>query len=170
MATHTADWASRMAALDVRLRPIAESPVDIGDPDWLRKLEAAVPAVDRAGVRDECEVLLRELVAAYERGDDATRQVIRQLFRDFPSFAWAATLPIDRSTAGGLKAHLIHFSMLDQGPDPRDAQLWLHGVLEAARVAGTPTDEALTQVAAMSNRSPVYSNWSSTQRMLLDAR
>jgi hypothetical protein len=166
------DWASRMQALDVRLRPLAEGPpaVDISDPDWVRKMRAVPPAVERAGVRDECEALLDELVGAYEGGDDSTRSRIRQLFRDFSSFAWAASLPSKGTTSEGFKAELIHFSMLDQGLDPRDAKVWLDGMLETARSKGVPTRDALESVAAMSNRRPVYDMWPSTEGMLLNAR
>ena len=159
-----------MDALDQRLRPIANRPVDITDPGWLSKLQAASPAVDRAGVRDECEALLGELVAAYERGDEDIRQAIRRLFREFPAFAWAATPPGDYSTPSGLREHLIHFSMLDQGRDPRDALLSLDGILDAARRAGTPTRDVLEQAAAMSNGESIYPNWPSTSGMLLRAR
>jgi hypothetical protein len=166
------DWASRMAALDARLRPIAESPppVDITDPDWERKMRSLAPAVDRAGVRAECEALLAELVIAYDGGDDATREKIRGLFRDNPSFAWAASLPIDGATPDGFRAELLHFSMLDQGRDPRDAKVWLDGLVAAARAAGAPTREVLEDVAGRSNRRPVYDRWPSTEDMLLNAR
>ena len=167
--TPAADWALRMEALDRRLRPIANRPVDITDPAWLSKLRAAQPAVDRAGARDECEALLGELVTTYERGDEEVRQTIRRLFRDLPSFAWAAVVPIDSSTPSGLEAHLVHFAILDQGRDPRDAQLSLDGMLEAARKAGTPTHDVLERVAAMSNDEPVYPHWPSTRDMLLRA-
>jgi hypothetical protein len=170
MTTPTADWASRMDALDRRLRPIANRPVDVTDPDWLNKLQAADPAVDRAGVRGECEALLGELVTAYEHGDEDVRQEIRRLFRESPSFAWAASPSGDYSTPSGLRTHLIHFSMLDLGRDPRDAQLSLDGILDAARRAGTPTGDVLEQVAALSNGAPVYPNWPSTSGMLLEAR
>jgi len=170
MSAPAADWGLRMDVLDQRLRPIANRPVDITDPDWLGKLQSVPPAVDRAGVRDECETLLGELVAAYERGDEDVRQAVRRLLRESPSFAWAATPPSDSSTPSGLKTHLIHFSMLDQGRDPRDAQMSLDGILEAARRAGTPTRDVLEQVAAMSNGEPVYPNWPSTSEMLLRAR
>ena len=170
MSAPAADWGLRMDVLDQRLRPIANRPVDITDPDWLGKLQSVPPAVDRAGVREECETLLGELVAAYERGDEDVRQAVRRLLRESPSFAWAATPPSDSSTPSGLKTHLIHFSMLDQGRDPRDAQMSLDGILEAARRAGTPTRDVLEQVAAMSNGEPVYPNWPSTSEMLLRAR
>ena len=170
MSAPAADWGLRMDVLDQRLRPIANRPVDITDPDWPSKIEAAGPAVDRAGARDECEALLGELVTAYEHGDEDVRQAVRRLLRESPSFAWAATPPSDSSTPSGLKTHLIHFSMLDQGRDPRDAQMSLDGILEAARRAGTPTRDVLEQVAAMSNGEPVYPNWPSTSEMLLRAR
>ena len=170
MTTPAADWGTRMDALDQRLRPIANRPVDITDPDWPGKLQAAGPAVDRARVREKCEALLAELVTAYERGDQGVRPSIRRLFREFPSFAWAASPPGDYSSPSGLRAYLIHFSMLDQGRDPRDAQLSLDGLLEAARRAGTPTRDLLEEVAAMSNGEAVYPNWPSTSGMLLRAR
>lgn len=81
-ASRDRDWVKRMSALDDLIKPIAEEPVDVNDPDW--------PSDDE----------------------------------------------IDRTTADGLRAHLIHFSILDQAPDPRDAKMRLKVILDKMKHAG----------------------------------
>jgi hypothetical protein len=44
-----------MAALDERLRPIAEQPVDLDDPKWLENLEALPTPLEQAGIQPEGE-------------------------------------------------------------------------------------------------------------------
>ena len=86
-------WLPLIRAIDERLKPIANRPVDIGDPGWAAKLRGSSP-LDEAGVRPAAEELLQRLIQAYADGDEAARATIRSLFRRFPSFAWAATLPV----------------------------------------------------------------------------
>ena len=158
-------WLPLMASIDKRLEAIAKRPVDIQDPNWMAKMRNLSP-VDEAGVRPAAEELLQELVHEYVACDDAARASIRALFGRFSSFAWAVTLPAPKATAAGCREHLLHFSILDQGRDPRDATLWLDALIETARNAGVDTDPLLEEVASLSSREDRYS-WGSTADWLL---
>jgi hypothetical protein len=68
-----ADLDRRFAALDERLRPIANRPVDIGDPGWLDRLRALPSPLDRAGIRPDAETLVREVSERYRTGTGAER-------------------------------------------------------------------------------------------------
>ena len=119
-----------------RLRPIARRPVDITRRDWLDRLRAGVPPLDEAGVREPAEQLLGELISAYAKGGDETRSVIRRMFAQYRSFAWAAAVSTRRTNVEGLRQHLILFSMKDQGRDCRDALLTLQEIVRDADNGG----------------------------------
>ncbi len=158
-------WLPLIRAIDERLRPIATRPVDISDPNWLANLQSSSP-LDEAGVKPAAQELLQRFVHTYANGDDAARTAIRSLFRRFSSFAWAATLAVPRTTAAGFREHLLHFSILDQGRDPRDATLWLDDLIQSARAAGVDVNPLLSDVANLSSREDRYS-WGSTAEWLL---
>src|SRR5437870_4739984 len=99
------DWEFRMMELEELLQPIAKRPVDITRPDWLERLQAGVSPLDEAGVRDATERLLAGILAAYAQGTVQTRAAIRRLFQQYPSFSWAATLSVPRTTNDGLRQH-----------------------------------------------------------------
>ena len=159
------EWVPLIREIDERLEPIAQRPVDIEDPGWAARLRSSSP-VDEAGVRSAAEKLLLRLVHEYASGDDSARAAIRALFRRFSSFAWAATLPAPRTTAAGFRERRLHFSILDQGPDPRDATLWLDDLVQTAQGAGVDVDPPLKEVASLSSREDRYS-WGSTADLLL---
>jgi len=159
------EWAPLIRAIDERLRPIANRPVDISDPNWVTKARRSSP-LDEAGVRAAAQELLQKLVHAYATGDDEARASIRALFRRFSSFAWAATLPSPMTTTAGFRDHLLHFAILDQGPDPRDATLWIDRLVATARAAGVDVEPALREIAALSNREDRLA-WGSTAEWLL---
>jgi hypothetical protein len=158
-------WLPLIRSIDERLEPIAKRPVDIKDPNWMAKLRSS-SAVDEAGVRPTAEELLQRLVHEYASGDDAARATIRALFRRFSSFAWAVTLPGPRTTAAGCRERLLHFSILDQGRDPRDATRGLDDLVQTARGTGVDVDPLLKEVASLSSREDRYS-WGSTADWLL---
>ena len=159
------EWLSRIRALDERLRPIATRPIDISDPGCADKLQSSSP-LDEAGVRSSAEGLLQSLIQAYASGDNAARAAIRSLLRRFSSFAWAATLAVPMTTTAGVRAHLLHFSILDQSLDPRDAPLWLDDLVQSARNAGLDVEPLLSEVASLSSRENRHS-WGSTADWLL---
>lgn len=159
-------WIAQLTTLDEHLRPIATRTVDLRQPDWSEKLQGLQP-LDEAGVRRPAQDLLQQLIEAYASGDEGVRIHIRSLFRRFHSFAWAASLEAPRTSAEGFRAHLLHFSVCDQGDDPRDAKLWLDDILQTARGAGVDVAPALREVAALSATEPRYS-WGSTQQWLID--
>jgi hypothetical protein len=159
------DWAARVAAIDRRLQPVADRPVNQADPNWAEKLRGGDP-LDEAGVREEAQDVLHELLDAYATGDERTRDAIRSLFGRFSAFAWATTVRSPRTTREGARVHLLHFSVLDQGKDPRDAKLWLDGMVDDARRAGVAIEALLNEVAELSSRQDRYS-WGSTRDWLI---
>ena len=159
-------WTEALTALDGILYPIAHRRVDISDPAWSEKLRAMRP-LDEAGIRLEAEALLQELVDAYAVGDEARRGTIRGYFRTFGAFAWAATLRLPCTTPEGFRARLLHFSILDQGQDPRDATMSLDALVDDARRAGVvAVDDVLKEVADLSSREDRY-KWGPTRDWLL---
>jgi hypothetical protein len=159
------NWTERVAALDARLAPIAHRKVDINDPSWVTKLRAVRP-LDEAGVRTEAEALVQELLEAYAAGDEARRSFIRGLFRTHGAFAWAAGPPGPRTTPEGLRMRLLHFSVLDQGADPRDAKLSLDGIVSDARKARIDIDRTLAAVSELSSTEDRW-GWGPTRDWLL---
>ena len=112
------------------------------------------------------EQLLGELVPAYAKSDDETRSAIRRMFAEYGSFAWAAALSTRPTSVGGLRQHLILFSMKDQGWDSRDALLTLQEIVREADKAGVDKAAVLREVAAMSSSINRY-GMGSTRDMLL---
>jgi len=163
------DWEHQIKELDKRLEPIARWPVDVTRPDWIERLQAGIPPLDEAGVRDATEKLLDELIEAYARGTIDTRAIIRRLFATYRSFAWAATLSDPWTSVEALRRHLILFSMQDQGQDCRDALLALERICREARAAGVEATPVLKEVAAMSSNANKY-GMGSTRDLLLDAK
>jgi hypothetical protein len=158
-------FAERLTPIEELLRPIAKTPIDISDVAWFEKMTRVAP-LDAAGVRVESERLLQELIAAYAVEDDATRQALRVLFNDYPSFAWATAPRISRRTREGFRTHLLHFSILDQGADPRDARVWLDALMTEARQAHLNVNPTLQEVAGLSSREDRY-GWGSTHDWLI---
>jgi hypothetical protein len=159
---------ARLAPIDERLRRIAKAPIDLQDVAWLEKM-CSVDPLDAAGVRKEAQDLLDELIDAYAAEDDATRSAIRTLFREFSSFAWATAPRAPRKTRIGFRTHLLHFSIADQGDDPRDARLWLDGLLNEAKQAHLDVGATLQEVAALSSREDRY-GWGSTRDWLIKTK
>ncbi|MDQ6801023.1 MAG: hypothetical protein M3041_09320 [Acidobacteriota bacterium] len=126
----------RIESLDKKLKPIANTPV-------------AFPP-DLAGRRmpkdDDANGALVDAVDLYARSDPADRAKIREIFRTNPAFAWAATLPFPPDSEERFRKHLMHFSIIDQGRDWRDALMWLHDLSQSPYA----TREVVRGVAAMS--------------------
>lgn len=157
-------FVTRLSDMEKRLRPIAKGQVDVTDPHWFEKMQKNHP-LDQAGVRATAQDLLHELIDAYASEDDAAREIIRALFREFSSFAWATMLRVPSHTKDGFRAHLLHFSVMDQGDDPRDAKVWLDTLWNTAREAHVDVRPILREVAALSSREDRY-RWGSTHDWL----
>jgi hypothetical protein len=156
----------RVAELDAVLRPIAKRPVDLSDPNWATALVNRPPA-QQAGVGDETEAVLAELLDHYERGDEPTRAAVRAMFERYTSFRWAAHLPLDETSPQSYRSRLVHVSVVDQGTDTRDVLLGLWDLADRARGAGIDIVPALVEVAAMSSDVDRY-GMGSTRKILLD--
>lgn len=137
------------AAIDEKLRPIAETPVDPNDPTWMDRMRQSSP-LDEAGVRPEAEALLLCLLEAYASGTSNQRVEIRELFRKNWAFSWAATVPETAATLTGFRLRLLQISALHGVEDPRDLSLNLNSIMETAAAAGVDINPALAEVAALS--------------------
>ncbi|GAA3462364.1 hypothetical protein ACFFSW_26510 [Saccharothrix longispora] len=155
-----------VARLDAVLEPIAKRPVDVDDPDWAEKMMAAPAPLDEAGVREEAEALLAEVLARYA-ADESSRPGLRALFRRCSSFRWAVNRAFP-ATAEGVRSSLLLISLRDQGSDPRDELLSLRAVCEAARDEGIALEPVLREVAAMSADEDRH-GMGSTRSLLLGA-
>ena len=164
----TDDFESRITALEQRLRPIPNRPVDITKPGWAERLAQSAHPLDEAGVRREAETLIEELIGFYHACRKDERQAIRALFAEYRAFAWAASLPYGPTDEESLRRHLLLFSIKDQGRDSRDALLCLQDICRQAKAAGVNTRAPLQEVAALSSDRNKY-GMGSTQKMLLDA-
>jgi hypothetical protein len=126
----------QIESLDEKLRPIANRPIPFG-------ADFGAYRMPNDGAANQA---LADAVELYARSDATQREKIREIFRINHAFAWAATLPFPADDAERFRKHLIHFSIIDQGRDWRDALLWMRDLL------GSPfaTREVVSEVAAMS--------------------
>ena|SRR5881409_371533 len=162
------EWEEKLASLDARLRPIAEQPIDITDPNWVSKLTSARHPLDRAGVRVEAEAVLAEVIGSYASCDQNERQAMRLLFAKYRSFSWAATLPFSATTPETFRSHLILFSIKDHGRDTRDAMVTLKELCQSARSNGVSVEPLLKEIATISSDENKY-GMGSTRTLLLAA-
>ncbi|UUU36077.1 hypothetical protein JIX56_43075 [Streptomyces sp. CA-210063] len=159
----------QVALVDAALRPIAEAPVDIGDPDWAEKTRQRPDAMDEAGVRAEAESVLRAMLTAYADGDEELRTSIRGLFDRHTAFRWGVHLPFE-PTPEGFRLRLLHLSAVDQGSDTRDELLALGDLCEQAREAGIDLGPLLREAADLSSREDKYGMGSMRDILLRTAR
>ncbi|HEX7303966.1 hypothetical protein [Lentzea sp.] len=160
------DLERRVAQLDEVLRPIAQRRVDLTNPNWAADLANARPPVEEAGVSDEAEAALADLLDHYERGDEPTRAAVRAIFDRCTSFRWAATLPFDETALRSYRSRLVKVSAIDQGPDPREVLVELWSLADRARAAGIDLVPTLVEVAGMSSDVDRY-GMGSTREILL---
>jgi hypothetical protein len=126
---------AQIERLNKELLPIANRPIPFG-----ADFRAYQMPNDDAANR-----VLAYAVELYARSE-ADRPEIREIFRINSAFAWAATLPFPPDSAERFRMHLIHFSIIDQGRDWRDALLWMRDLLRSPFA----TREVVMEVAAMS--------------------
>ena len=145
----TDDLRRRIEPLEKKLRPIADTPVAFG-PDLRERLRSLHMPNDA-----EANEALVDAIDLYSRSDAGQRDAIREIFRTNRAFAWAAALSFPPDSPARLRQHLIHFSMIDQGRDWRDAILWLRDLLQSPYAS----KELVNEVAEMS------SDWARSQIM-----
>src|SRR5438874_4854608 len=162
------DFELRIMDLEQRLSPIANRPVDITKPGWGMRLRQSPHPLDEAGVRRDAEILLEELISFYQESAEESRQAVRNLFKKYHSFAWAASLSFEPTREESFRRHLILFSIKDQGRDSRDALLSLQHLCREARSAGVNSPPVLREVAELSSDLNKY-GMGSTREMLLKA-
>jgi hypothetical protein len=151
------DVEAVVSRLDQALAPIANTPVEIGDPNWVEKMRRAPPSVVRAGVADEVETALATLLNRYGEGDESTRMAIRELFARYRSFRWAVGPSYPADTPDRFRGWLLLLSARDQGADARDELSALSDVCREATAAGVAIGPILREVAAISSDVDRYS-------------
>ncbi|MFJ5307842.1 hypothetical protein [Streptomyces sp. NPDC088350] len=87
------ELADEVELVDALLKPLADRPVDMTDPDWTVRLGEGPHPLDEAGVREEAETALRRLLVLYERGDEQTRSAVREPLNRCGSFRRATHVP-----------------------------------------------------------------------------
>ena len=145
-----------VAVLDELLRDIAQRPVDLGDPSWADRLRPGPAPVERAGVAAEVAAALEALLDAYETGGSPVREEVREIFRAYRSFRWAAHLPREWESAAEFRRRLVHVSAVDGGADPRDELMTIWWLCNRARVRGIDVEPVLREVAALSSDTDLY--------------
>src|SRR5581483_3462026 len=98
--TDLADLERRIRLLDAKIEPLLQR-LDLADPGLREKLKARgeqkraagpqphAAMLDRAGIREEAEGLLREILDTYAAASAEDQAQIRTMFRDFCHFSWA---------------------------------------------------------------------------------
>ena len=155
MAGEVASWKEQVARLDAALRPVVNRRATFGNLLSLIWHGASNP-LEEVQVNAQAEQLISELIEYYATGDADMREAIRQLFDEYRSFSWAATLPYQPVTDKSFRAHLILFSMKDQERDTRDAIVTLHAICGKARSAGIRTDPIIAEIAELSSDMDKY--------------
>jgi hypothetical protein len=145
-----------VAVIDELLRDIAKRPVDLSDPNWMTKIRQAPPPVEEAGVAAEATAALEVLLDGYETGGPPTREEVREIFRAYPSFRWAAHLPREWESAVEFRRRLLHVSAVDQGADPRDELMTIWWLCNRAREQGIDVEPVLREVADLSSDADLY--------------
>ncbi|MGW2723552.1 hypothetical protein [Streptomyces sp. NPDC001492] len=156
-----------IAVIDACIEPIASRPVDLTDPDWMRKVQEGPRPLDEADIRAEAEGALRDMLSLYEDGDDDVRAALRALLERCRSFCWATTLPFE-STPQGFRQRLLEMSVEDQGRDARDMMVALNDLCGQAHSAHIDIRPLLLDAAALSGDVDKY-GMGSTRSILLRA-
>jgi hypothetical protein len=117
-------------------------------------------------VRAEVEALLRDILMEYAATTADGREAIRKWVARHSSFAWAATPPKGATARETVRLQLLHFSLCDQGGDPRDAVLWLDEICHAPGIPRRALMSIRAEVAQLSSDKDKY-RWGSTKAMLL---
>ena len=143
----------RASHIDAQLKPIGEREPDFNDPNWLDSIANGPHPLDEAGVRVDAEKLTSELLELYAAGDGDVRENLRQLFRDYKSFAWATVAPLPPTTVAGFRQHMLLLSVIDHAQDPRDLATAVNDLCAKARASDVEVKPILQEVASLSSDS-----------------
>lgn len=157
------EWEDDLLRLDEAIRPIAEREVDL---DTLGDERFRPDPLGEADIREEAQDLILAILLALAHADPAGRHEIRQLVSRYPSFFWAA-YPTDADTPQAtLRRNLLHFALIDQWPDTRDAFLWLGKLAEWPGIPAEDVASLAREVAPLASDEDRY-GWGNTRAMLL---
>jgi hypothetical protein len=156
-------WTKQLARLEKAISPIANRPLKL---DELGSLSKRPTPMDEAGVRVEAQSLLVEILRALEVGEDEDRRAIRELVPQYRNFFWAAYPPEAETAAETLRLRFLHFALIDQYPDPRNAVLWLQELCEKPGVPLKRLASLRRELAPVASDEDRY-GFGSTRSMLL---
>jgi uncharacterized protein (TIGR02996 family) len=151
---------AELARLEDALRPLQNVPPPPEGPGYLSA------RLDQAGVGAEVPALMLDLLAAYVAGTDEQRRTLRALVPEFRLFFHYAHPPDAETAAETTRRRLIHFALIDQYPDPRDALLWLQELCEKPGVSLRKFASLRREVASMTSDENRY-GFGSTRSLLL---
>jgi len=154
--------------IDALLKPLANRPVDLSDPDWFSALGQGPHPLDEAGVRAEAEAALGRLLVLYPC-DEPTRIEVRDLLNRCRSFSWATNAPDDR-TPEAFRQQLMLLSARDHAEDTRDEMVSLNDLCQEARDAGVDIRPLLLEIADLSSDEDKYGLGSLRGILLMAAR
>src|SRR5262245_12814430 len=158
-----AESMAELARLDEAIRPIAKGPVPLAD---LSDISELPQPMDQAGVRTEAQAFLLVILGALESGTEEDRRALRGLVTEYSNFFWATYPPEAATAVETLRLQLIHFALIDQYPDPRDAVLWLQRLCETQGVSLRMLASLRREVAPLASDKNRY-GFGSTRSMLL---
>lgn len=156
-------WSDELIRLDKMIRPIAEGPVTLTE---LKTIFQQPDVVDYVGIRQEAHSVLLEILRAVETSTEEERRSIRLLVPTYKSFFWAVQPPDAETPEKTLRRSLVHFALIDQYPDPRDAILWLESLCQAPDVLLERLAAIRREVAELASDDDQY-GFGSTRSMLL---
>jgi hypothetical protein len=133
---------------------------------WRLRMTRLIPWLSEAAMGK----ILLAAIDLYVRSDADTREVIRQMVRRHGYFAWAAKLPFKPDNSEQTFAHLVHFSILDQDTDPRDARIGLQILQSKANVSPEELDRLCNRAADLSSEIDRFQWFGSTAQVLRELR
>src|SRR5262249_54929002 len=95
----------------------------------IRWFEAAVRRKP-VGIWRDAQAALLKLLVVYEAATNVERREMTEVVSKFRTFVAGTCAPNADTAAETLRRRLIHFALLDQHPDPRDAVLWLERICQ----------------------------------------
>jgi hypothetical protein len=139
-------------------------------PNWTDdfRTRLGTPKLNKEG-RTGSEQLILEILTTYASTNDAERDALRKLIKEFPRFAHFAAPPAAESARATLFLRFLYFSLLDPDNDSRDIMSWLERLCQAPDVAVDDIRAIRAEVARLSNDTPklFFGPFDSTRTSLL---
>ena len=154
------EWEAEFKRLNAQAAPIVNTPVALAslDANLSQREEGTI-----AGVANDAQPILSEIIEEYIRGDDTLRKAIRNLFAKYDSLAWAAHYKMKDSSSAEVKRYVASLSIEDQGKDTRDYLMSCSAIFTNLQTKGIPYKKELREVVAISAKNDKYGMGSTVQ-------